>query len=53
MTEEERQRGLAVLQKIDALQEQIATRQGDAVLPTSVELIRKMREERSCQLAKL
>ena len=50
MTEEERQRGLAALAELDALREQMLARRDGQPFPSSVEIIREMREERSQQL---
>ena len=53
LTEEERQRGLDALERIDALQEKMLADRGGGPFPSSVELIREMREERSRQLDEL
>ena len=53
LTEEERQRGLEALKRIDALQEKVLADRGGEPFPSSVELIREMREERSRQLDEL
>jgi len=53
MTEQERQRGLAVLEELAALREQMLARRGGQPFSSSVEIIREMREERSRQLDSL
>ena len=53
LTEEERQRGLEALRRIDALQEKMLAERGGELFSSSVELIREMREERSRQLDEL
>ncbi len=53
LTDEEAERTLQVLEQIDALQEKMLRRRGGQPFPSSVELIREMREERDRQLGRL
>ena len=53
LTQAERQRGLEALRRIDELQEKMLADRGGEAFPSSVELIREMREERSRQLDEL
>jgi len=50
LTEEERERGLAVLKELDALHERMRAERGGEPLSSSVELIRQMRDERTEEL---
>jgi len=50
LTEEERQRALEVLKALDALREQMRAEHGGEPYPSSVDLIRQMREERTEEL---
>lgn len=50
LTEEERQRALEVLKALDALHQRMRAEHGGEPYPSSVELIRQMREERSEEL---
>ncbi len=50
LTEEERERGLAALLALDALHEQMRAEHGGEPYPSSVELIRQMRDERTEEL---
>jgi excisionase family DNA binding protein len=53
LTDEERRSGLEVLEQIDALQAKMLAERGGQPFPSSIDLIRQMREERSRQLDKL
>jgi excisionase family DNA binding protein len=50
LTEEEIERGLAALERLRAFREEIAARHGGPLRPSSEELIRRAREERSERL---
>lgn len=50
LTDDERQRALAVLQALDAFQKQMLAERGGEPFPSSVELIRQMRDERTEEL---
>jgi excisionase family DNA binding protein len=50
LTEEERQHGLEALDQIDALQQRMLAARSGTPFPSSVDLIRQMREDRSRQL---
>jgi excisionase family DNA binding protein len=53
LTEEERERGLQALEELKALRREMLQRRGGKPFPSSVELIREMREERSRHLDQL
>jgi len=53
LTEEERQRGLKALEELGMLRKQVLQRRGGQPFPSSVEIIREMREERSRHLDQL
>jgi excisionase family DNA binding protein len=50
LTEDERQRGLAVLKALDAFHERMRAEHDGEPYPSSVDLIRQMREERTEEL---
>jgi excisionase family DNA binding protein len=53
LTDEERQRGLAALAKLDDFQERLLAARGGQPFPSSVDVIQQMREERSERLESL
>lgn len=53
LTDDERQRGLAALARLDAFQERLLASRGGQPFPSSVDLIEQLRDERAEHLERL